>query len=552
MRLFISLFCALVILGVYANAQNVGSGSFTFGGGFSYGVGETHPEDRVLNGQFRMGFMYAFSRGVAAELGGGYAVFSSQSLTQLYGYSTSAIPVDVRLKLSPFQVNPGIKPYVYVGLGRMSYSYDRMGLDSGGWRAVLNANPNAINEGLIADSTGTGAWYAPLGIGVYVKMSSRWGLDFALGGHPTFNDDMHPLHDGQNDGYWSGTVNLVYNFRDDMTDSDHDGLTDEDEINIYHTDPYNPDTDADGLKDGEEVLKYHTDPNRADTDGDGLKDGEEVLKFNTDPLKADTDGDGVSDGDEVTMYKTNPLSSDSDGDGINDMDEIKVYKTNPNKADTDGDGLKDADEIKVSKTDPLKEDTDGDGLNDGDEVKTYKTDPLKADTDGDQLSDGDEVKKYNTNPLDRDTDHGSVPDGEEVLVKKTNPLDPRDDVQKVAPKLDVSRRIVLDGIKFENNKAEILPVSEPVLDSAFKTLTDSPDMIVEVQGHASKSKNKRRKEKMEVQLSQRRAEAVRNWLIRKGIAPNRMVAKGYGTSQLAMPSDPYNEANRRIEFLRMN
>ncbi len=553
MRLFVSILCAMTLMSGFASAQNVGSGSFTIGGGFSYGIGESHPEDRIMNGQFRMGFMYAFSRGVAVELGGGYTVFSSNTLEKLYDYSTSAIPIDMRLKLSPFQISPGIKPYVYAGLGRVSYTYDRQGLNVGGWRDILNSKgPNAIPFGLISDSTGTGAWYAPLGVGMYVKMSSRWGLDFTLGGYPTFNDDMNPMRDGQNDGYWSGMVNLVYNFRDDMTDTDRDGLTDEDEVNVYHTDPNNPDTDADGLKDGEEVLKYHTDPNRADTDADGLKDGEEVLKYNTDPLKQDTDNDGVNDGDEVNIYKTNPLNADSDGDGINDVDEIKVYKTNPNKADTDGDGLKDAEEIKINKTDPLKEDSDNDGLTDGEEVKTNKTDPLKADSDSDELSDGDEVKKYNTNPLDRDTDHGSVPDGEEVKIKKTNPLDPRDDVQKAAPKMDVSRRIVLDGIKFENNKAEILPVSEPVLDSAYRTLVDSPDMIVEVQGHASKSKNKRRKEKQEIDLSQRRAEAVRNWLIRKGIAPNRMVPKGYGTSQLALPSDPRNEANRRIEFLRMN
>ncbi len=552
MRLTRSLVLCFLLTVPALMAQNPRSGSVIFGGGFSYGIGESHPENRILTGQFRAGFMYAFTTGVALELGGGYTVFASDALEKKYDYSTEAIPVDVRLKLSPFQVSPGIKPYVYIGLGRVSYSYNKLGLDRGGWRSILNSNPNAIVNGDIADSTGTGAWYAPMGIGMYVKLSSRWGMDFTLGGFPTFNDDMNPLHDGQNDGAWSGVMSFVYNFKDDMTDSDNDGLTDEEEINIYHTDPFNPDTDGDGLKDGEEVKTYKTDPLKADSDGDGLNDGEEVKTYKTDPLKSDSDGDGISDADEVRLYKTNPMSADSDNDGLNDSDEIKTYKTNPNRADSDGDGLQDSDEVKKYKTDPLKEDTDNDGLTDMEETKTYKTDPLKADTDGDDLTDGEEVKKYNTNPLDRDTDHGSVPDGEEVKVKKTNPLDPRDDVQKVVPKMDISRRIILDGIKFENNKAEILPISEPVLDSAYKTLVDSPDMIVEVQGHASKSKNKRRKEKQEVQLSQRRAEAVRNWLIRKGIAPNRMVPKGYGTSQPAIPGDPKNEANRRIEFLRMN
>lgn len=92
----------------------------------------------------------------------------------------------------------------------------------------------------------------------------------------------------------------------DQTDSDHDGLTDSEEINIYHTDPHNPDTDGDGLTDGDEVKKYHTDPLNIDTDGDGLTDGAEVNVWHTDPLNPDTDGDGHPDGMEV-YYGYDPL-----------------------------------------------------------------------------------------------------------------------------------------------------------------------------------------------------------------------------------------------------
>ncbi|MBI4135320.1 hypothetical protein HY477_01130 [Candidatus Uhrbacteria bacterium] len=61
-----------------------------------------------------------------------------------------------------------------------------------------------------------------------------------------------------------------------LIDSDGDGLTDLEEINIHDTDPFNPDTDGDGLFDGEEVNIYGTDPLNPDTDGDGFTDGEEV------------------------------------------------------------------------------------------------------------------------------------------------------------------------------------------------------------------------------------------------------------------------------------
>lgn len=82
-------------------------------------------------------------------------------------------------------------------------------------------------------------------------------------------------------------------------DSDGDGLSDYDEINIYGTNPNLIDTDFDGLTDYEEVMTYKTDPLKADTDGDGLTDYEEVKIYGTDPLNPDTDGDGYSDGEEV-------------------------------------------------------------------------------------------------------------------------------------------------------------------------------------------------------------------------------------------------------------
>jgi len=69
------------------------------------------------------------------------------------------------------------------------------------------------------------------------------------------------------------------------SDSDKDGLSDWDEVNVHHTDPRNPDTDGDGLWDGSEVSTYKTNPLIADTDGDGLPDGLEVSKLQTDPSK---------------------------------------------------------------------------------------------------------------------------------------------------------------------------------------------------------------------------------------------------------------------------
>jgi|GEM_PF-2226782 hypothetical protein len=58
------------------------------------------------------------------------------------------------------------------------------------------------------------------------------------------------------------------------------------------------DSDGDGLTD-EEEQGLGTDPNAADTDGDGLTDGEEAIVYATDPLAKDTDSDSYGDGEEV-------------------------------------------------------------------------------------------------------------------------------------------------------------------------------------------------------------------------------------------------------------
>jgi hypothetical protein len=98
---------------------------------------------------------------------------------------------------------------------------------------------------------------------------------------------------------------------------------------------------------------------RTDSDGDGLYNDDETSVYHTNPNVADTDGDGSSDGEEVYLG-TNPLAAnapaaraDRDGDGLSDVDESKTYGTNPDVSDTDGDGVGDGAEVN-SGTDPLK------------------------------------------------------------------------------------------------------------------------------------------------------------------------------------------------------
>ncbi|HPM04981.1 MAG TPA: OmpA family protein [Candidatus Cloacimonas sp.] len=278
-----------------------------------------------------------------------------------------------------------------------------------------------------------------------------------------------------------------------------------------------------------------------DSDSDGLTDYDEINLYKSNPNNADSDGDGLNDYVEVMRYKTNPLNPDTDGDGLRDGEEVNTHKTDPLKSDTDGDGLKDGEEVNQYKTNPLNPDTDGDGLKDGEEVNQYKTNPLNPDTDGDGLKDGEEVSQYKTNPLDKDTDKGSKEDGKEV-AEKSDPLDPKDDVMVMTE----GAKFTLEGILFDTAKATIKPASIPILEQAFSALQSNPTVKVRIVGHTdnvgSAASN--------LTLSRQRAESVMNWLINKGIAPERLSATGRGLTEPRATNDTAEgrQLNRRIDF----
>lgn len=97
-------------------------------------------------------------------------------------------------------------------------------------------------------------------------------------------------------------------------DTDKDGLTNKEENNIYNTDPNNPDTDGDGFLDGNEISNG-TDPLNPndpspveDTDKDGLTNEEENNIYNTNPSTPDSDSDWITDSKEISNG-TDPLDS---------------------------------------------------------------------------------------------------------------------------------------------------------------------------------------------------------------------------------------------------
>ncbi len=375
-------------------------------------------------------------------------------------------------------------PYIFAGIGALHFDSEEL---------PPNPTPGIKEKGW------TGV--APGGLGLQFHMSENVSFEASGAVHYTFYDDLNGINNTYaNDAFISWNAGLTVVGESGEADPDGDGLKNKEEKELG-TDKKNPDTDGDGLMDGAEVKQHNTNAMKADSDGDGLSDGDEVKTHSTDPNKGDTDGDGLSDGDEVNTHKTSPTKADSDDDGLNDGSEINVNKTNPMNADTDADGLKD-----------------------GAEVTTNRTNPLKADTDGGTVNDGIEAGRG------------------------TDPLNPADDVKKEEIKVEVGAAIVLDGIVFETGKSEITPISEMILEKAYNTLAQNPEIEVEIHGHTDNTG----KRATNMKLSQARAESVKNWLVGKGIAANRIGAKGFGPDKpiASNKTKEDRQKNRRIEFFR--
>jgi len=111
--------------------------------------------------------------------------------------------------------------------------------------------------------------------------------------------------------------------------------------------------------------------------------------------------------------------------------------------------------------------------------------------------------------------------------------------------------IVLRGVNFETGKATLLPVSFEILDQAGKILKDNPKLKVEIAGHTDNIPIKTPEFPSNLTLSQSRANAVREYLIKKfGIEPEQLIARGYGET-LPIASNRKAEGraqNRRVEF----
>lgn len=108
------------------------------------------------------------------------------------------------------------------------------------------------------------------------------------------------------------------------------------------------------------------------------------------------------------------------------------------------------------------------------------------------------------------------------------------------------KQVRLDNLFFEFNSYDLKPESEPELRFLLTFLSRNPRMRIEIQGHTDNVGS----DEVNLTLSQQRAESVMNYLLEKGIKPERVQAKGYGESvpEVANDTPESRKRNRRTEF----
>jgi OOP family OmpA-OmpF porin len=271
--------------------------------------------------------------------------------------------------------------------------------------------------------------------------------------------------------------------------------------------------------------------NTFDGSGSGPKsfaNAQLLLGFSFGKPPLDSDGDGVPDRTDAcpgtpkgAIVDAKGCPMDSDGDGV--WDGIDRCPDTPKGAIVDATGC--------------PKDSDGDGVWDG--IDRCPNTPKGAvvdafgcpkDSDGDGVWDG--IDRCPNTPR-------AVKVDEFGCEVKAAPA--------IAP---VPKALVLEGVNFESDSATLLSSSLAVLDRVAAMLKDWPDVRVEVAGYTDSTNTDAYNQK----LSERRAEAVRSYLVSQGVAADRLTAMGYGESSPVADNGTKDGRlkNRRVELHRLN
>jgi outer membrane protein OmpA-like peptidoglycan-associated protein len=283
-------------------------------------------------------------------------------------------------------------------------------------------------------------------------------------------------------------------------DTDHDGIPDNKDGCVDQPEDKDGYQDSDGCPD-------------LDNDHDGIPDTQDKCPDLAEDIDGFQDNDGCPD-------------LDNDQDGIPDIKDKCPNEPEDFDGDMDTDGCPD-----------LVKDSDNDGLPDN-----LDRCPLQAeDLDGYQDDDG---------CPDLDNDLDGIPDLQDKCPNQPETFNGIDDDDGCPDAKEIGKQFVLRGINFESGRADLTPDSHTVLDQVVASLNAYPEAKLEIRGHT----DSQGPANFNLELSQKRAESVRQYLIKGGIDPNRVTAVGIGEEE-PMTTNATAEGralNRRIEFRRLN
>jgi outer membrane protein OmpA-like peptidoglycan-associated protein len=213
-------------------------------------------------------------------------------------------------------------------------------------------------------------------------------------------------------------------------------------------------------------------------------------------------------------------------------------------ADSDGDGIVDSSDACPNAAETVNSIDDLDGCpetdRDGDGFWDFPNQDACPDEAG-VAPDGCPI---------RDTDNDGILDPDDKCPSEPevrNGFEDSDGCPDEVPKEEVAQFSgSIDGIVFDSGKATIAPSSYPTLDRAAELLTKYPTLKLEISGHTDSVGNDAKNQK----LSEDRANAVRDYIVGKGIDAARLSTRGAGeTEPVADNKKKEGRAkNRRIEF----
>ncbi|MFB3908435.1 MAG: PorV/PorQ family protein [Candidatus Eisenbacteria bacterium] len=230
-----------------------------------------------------------------------------------------------------------------------------------------------------------------------------------------------------------------------------------------------------------------------------LKFGEEEMMMTGPGAMRDTDRDGIPDDVDQCPTLAEDLDGFMDNDGCPDPD-------------NDGDGIPDINDNCPNQAEDMDGWQDADGCPD-------------VDNDGDGILDKDDKCPNVAEDVNGYQDDDGCPDGGQANAGIP----------------------VLAYINFKYDSAEISGADPiPVLEDVARIMRERPDLRLKITGHTDSTGS----DQYNMKLSMRRADAIKDYLVKRGVSADRMVTEGKGESQPVDTNDTDlgRARNRRIEF----